>query len=354
MAVCTEKFSVLHIDTEKRFGGGQKQALILARGLRDEGIESVFALKKSAVLREKIGSEFECVTVPFKGEWDLQSALKNLSFVKKRNFSIVHSHTAHGAFYSAFLKLWGIKTVHTRRVSYQIKGFFKKTKYRLHDAIVCVCSSIKDTFSFIDDRKLYVIHSAVDIRGNDISRSVARERLGLPVDGMVILNVGNILPMKGQKILLDAFALLNRRIYLLVAGGGDKGMLQKMISDKGLSNVYLLGFVDDVEKLYPAADVVVISSTEGEGSPAVLKEAFWFGIPVVATDVGGIREIGEGACLVVPPNDASAIFHAVERIFKDEKLRDTLIAAGKKRGTFFSPQEMVKRYIDVYEKVLWA
>ncbi|MCD6129472.1 MAG: glycosyltransferase [Deltaproteobacteria bacterium] len=354
MAVCIEKFSVLHIDTEKRFGGGQKQALILARGLRNEGIESVFALKKSAVLREKIGSEFECVTFSFKGEWDLQSALKILSFVKKRNFSIVHSHTAHGAFYSAFLKLWGIKTVHTRRVSYHIKGFLKKTKYRLHDAIVCVCSSIKDNFSFIDDRKLYVIHSAVDIRGNDISRSVARKRLGLPVDGKVILNVGNILPMKGQKILLDAFALLNRRICLLIAGDGDKSILQRMINDKGLSNVYLLGFVDDVEKLYPATDVVVISSTEGEGSPAVLKEAFWFGIPVVATDVGGIREIGEGACLIVPPDDASAIFHAVERIFKDEKLRDMLIEAGKKRVYLFSPQNMVKRYIDVYEKVLWA
>jgi len=354
MAACIERFSVLHIDTEERFGGGEKQVLTLARGLRRENIESVFALRKGALWRERIGNEFECVTFPFRGEWDLQSAIGVLSFVKKRNFSIVHSHTAHGAFYSAFLKLWGIKTMHTRRVSYKVKGFFKKIKYRLHDAVVCVCSSIKDNFSFIEDKKLYVIHSAIDVKKSNIPKEVAREKLGLPADGRVILNVGNILPMKGQKILLDAFALLGKGFYLLVAGDGNRDALQRMIRKKRLNNVYLLGFVDGVEKLYSAADVVVISSTEGEGSPAVLKEAFWFGVPVVATDVGGIREIGEGACLIVPPNDASAIFHAVERMFKDERLRDMLVEAGKRRVHLFSPQEMVKRYVDVYRKVLWA
>jgi len=153
MAICTEKFNILHIDTEKRFGGGQKQALILATGLKDKGIKNIFALKKDSLLKDKIKNEFEYVVFPFRGEWDLQTAIRVLFFVRKREISIVHSHTAHGAFYSAFLNLFGIKAAHTRRVSYPIRGNLNKAKYKLHDAVVGVCSSIKDDLSFMDKKK---------------------------------------------------------------------------------------------------------------------------------------------------------------------------------------------------------
>jgi glycosyltransferase involved in cell wall biosynthesis len=350
MAICTEKFSILHLDTEKRFGGGQKQALILATGLKDEGIKSIFVLKKDSLLKDKIKNEFEYVVFPFRGEWDLQTAIRILFFVRKRKISIVHSHTAHGAFYTAFLKLFGIKVLHTRRVSYPVKGNLNKVKYRLHDAVVGVCLSIKNDLSFIDKQKLHLIPSAVDIRKNDISKDKARVKLGLPLGEKVILNVGNILPMKGQKMLLDAFSMLNEGT-LLIAGGGDRKILQKTIDDKRLKNVHLLGFVEDIQDFYKVADVLVISSQQGEGSPAVLKEAFLFGVPVVATDVGGIREIGEGACVIVPPNSARDIFQAVEHIFKDEELKSRLVAEGKRRAMNFSPQNMVKKYMDVYKSL---
>ncbi len=79
--------------------------------------------------------------------------------------------------------------------------------------------------------------------------------------------------------------------------------------------------------LYASSDVFLhVSWTEGV--PQVLFEAFAAGLPVVATDVGGVAQAVDGAALLIPAGDASAAAKALERVAEDESLRQRLIRQG--------------------------
>ncbi len=99
-------------------------------------------------------------------------------------------------------------------------------------------------------------------------------------------------------------------------------------------NVDFVGYVNDVAKLkafYEAADVFVLP-TLGEGFPRVLYEAMMSGVPVVASDIGGIRENTKGtdALTLVPPANPEAIAKAVEELITNDALRRRQIEAGYK------------------------
>jgi glycosyltransferase involved in cell wall biosynthesis len=104
---------------------------------------------------------------------------------------------------------------------------------------------------------------------------------------------------------------------------------------------------------YEAADVVAIPSLS-EGSPNVLLEAMAFGVPVVATRVGGIPEIvndGETA-LLVPAQDPGAMAAAIERLLSDPVTASTLAGqARRKVETDYSPESRAKTLIGIYDDV---
>lgn len=125
----------------------------------------------------------------------------------------------------------------------------------------------------------------------------------------------------------DNGQLLPAMLYLAGAGGEQY---------EGYSRrAHALGFVRDIENLYPALDIAVSPSRgRGEGIPLRVQEAMAHGLPVVATDVGGIREIitdGEDG-IIVPPRNPAALADALARLVKDEALRRRLGAAARARA----------------------
>lgn len=132
-------------------------------------------------------------------------------------------------------------------------------------------------------------------------RKALRAELGLAENDAVTLFVGNFLPVKNPRLLLDAFAQAKRDLgdsplnpRLLMAGGGPmEAEIRAWIQELGLGNhLRLEGRMDarGIARLMQAADVLCMSS-ENEGVPNVVLEAQATGVPVVATDVGGIAEI---------------------------------------------------------------
>lgn len=124
--------------------------------------------------------------------------------------------------------------------------------------------------------------------------AAARRDLGLPLAGKVILYVGNLLPIKNPTLLLKAFARLDGSPELVYVGDGElRESLRQQAQTLGIADrVRLAGAQPpgQVVRHMQAADVLVVPS-RNEGLPNVLREAFACALPVVATDVGGIREI---------------------------------------------------------------
>jgi glycosyltransferase involved in cell wall biosynthesis len=155
-----------------------------------------------------------------------------------------------------------------------------------------------------------------------------------------------LLPVKGQKYLLQALAILKDRgleLSLDIAGEGElKAELQALTAALGLEKcVRFLGYVphNEVLQLYAAGkiDLLVLPSVSlpqhnHEGIPVSLMEAMAWGIPVLSTATGGIPELlHDGAGIMVPPQDAAALADALERLVRDPDLRRQLAVAGRRR-----------------------
>jgi glycosyltransferase involved in cell wall biosynthesis len=160
---------------------------------------------------------------------------------------------------------------------------------------------------------------------------------------------------KDQITLLSAIELLkkkDRNIYLILVGDGEmRGQLEMEIARKGLANcVRLTGNRSDVDKLLPGSDVFILSSKR-EGFPMSILEAMAAGLPVIATNVGGIPEVikdGENGILV-PPQDKVSLANAICRVLDDHEFAAGL--ASKARLTIennYSLTTITEAYSRIY------
>lgn len=158
------------------------------------------------------------------------------------------------------------------------------------------------------------------------NRSQVRASLGLPEGLPLVVAVGRLAPQKGFDRLLDAVAAADTGVEdaaVVIAGDGPQSeALQRRIDRSGLP-VRLLGHREDVPDLLAAADVAV-SAARWEGQPVWLQEALSVGVPVVATDVGGTRQVLDGAGILVPDADPEALGAALTAVLTDEELRADL------------------------------
>jgi glycosyltransferase involved in cell wall biosynthesis/protein-L-isoaspartate O-methyltransferase len=154
------------------------------------------------------------------------------------------------------------------------------------------------------------------------TRAQARQALDLPAAGRRVLFVGNLVPVKGADVLLEAWALRARAGALgpddrlvVIGDGPERARLGRQAAALGLaSSVSFVGPVlfEQVPRWMSASDVVCLPS-RSEGTPNVMVEALASGVPVVATAVGGVPEVvrpGQNG-LLVPPEDAAALAEAL-------------------------------------------
>mgnify|MGYP001814295929 CR=1 FL=1 len=160
-----------------------------------------------------------------------------------------------------------------------------------------------------------------------------RHELGLDDGRALLVTVARLAPQKGLELLLDAAGRLagSSGIVWAIAGDGPlRGALQGRI-DAGRLPVLLLGRRADVPDLLAAADVVV-STSEWEGQPLGVQEALAVGAPVVATDVGGTREVTGEAAVLVPYGDAAALAASIDGLLADPARRAELSVAARVRA----------------------
>jgi glycosyltransferase involved in cell wall biosynthesis len=178
-----------------------------------------------------------------------------------------------------------------------------------------------------------MLHSCVDIPGPVEFRA----HLSAPP---LLLCVAYLNERKGHKYLIEAVRLLRERgttVRLQLTGDGEtRAMLEKLVDEKGLRDqVSFLGMIDrgELASLYRSGTVdMVVLPTLHEGIPAGLIEPMAHGIPVIATNVGGVPELLEGgAGIMVPPADPVALADAIQRILADASLRRQLAEAGRCR-----------------------
>jgi len=177
---------------------------------------------------------------------------------------------------------------------------------------------------------------------------------GLPV-GRLILWVNRLDPQKGFGVMVRAFEELAKErpdAHLVVAGDGrDRDALERL-SGQARRRVVHLGTVphEELPRYHAAADVFAAAATGQESFGIVLVEAMAAGVPVVATDIPGYREVIRDGVegLLVPPDDPVALAAAIGRVLDEPDLAHGLVDAGRERARTYSWSEVVPRLEAVY------
>lgn len=196
-------------------------------------------------------------------------------------------------------------------------------------------------------------------------RSIARRKLGIPDEALVVGTVANLAPQKGLEYFLEAaqqvhvrlpevcFAMLGatmatqeryaRRIRGLARATGLTASGRLVLHDPG----------QEVAEYLRAFDIFVLTSVpRSEGTPATIAEAMATSIPVVSTDVGAVRELVEDGVtgLVVPPLDAHAIASAILRLLGDGAMRQGMGEAARRRAMErFDISVCAGRHLEAFE-----
>ena len=190
----------------------------------------------------------------------------------------------------------------------------------------------------VPTERITVIRNAVTtnvVRASEDAVRAFETKWSIPADAVVVACVAVMIDGKGHDVLLAAWREVRRdfphAVLVLTADGYLRGGLEVLAGQLGIQeSVRFVGFVPDLSVVYSRASLVVLAS-RSEGQSLTLLEAFAYGLPVVATSVGGIPEVvlpGETG-LLVEPDDAPGFARAMKRLMGDADLRRRLGQAGR-------------------------
>jgi len=213
-----------------------------------------------------------------------------------------------------------------------------------------------------DPEKICVLHNGVDVnrfRPLNGVKDEMRKNLGISKDSSVVLTVRRLVYKNGIDTLIESAKKAikkNPRLFFLVIGKGpDFEKVKEKIKQLGMQeNFRLTGFISDegLPFYYNIADFFVLPSKSGEGLPLVALEAMACGVPVIATNVGGISEvIKEDYGKLVPPNSPDSLAKAILE-FSHRELstlqKDLRVMIEQK----YSWDKNVEKLVEIYEELI--
>jgi glycosyltransferase involved in cell wall biosynthesis len=213
--------------------------------------------------------------------------------------------------------------------------------------------------------RLELLGNGIDLERFDPSRfseadvSWARLELGATSATHVVVGaVGRLVIEKGYRELFAAARSLPPTARVAVVGFDEPdksdGLDASEIDSAAAAGVRFLGGRDDVDRLYSGMDVFVLASHR-EGFPRSAMEAAAMGIPIVATDIRGCRQVVEHGVngLLVPAGDEAALGSAIARLVADQELRARMSVAARERARrLFDQQRCIDTTLRVYERLL--
>jgi glycosyltransferase involved in cell wall biosynthesis len=377
-ALCREWPLVLHARVATGRGGGPDKTILNSpRFYEQHGYRALCAYlhppgdRGANDLEERaaaLGAPF--ISIADRGPVDIRAVRELTRICREQRVAIWHGHDPKtdvlGLLVSRFWPMRMVSTVHgwitnTRREHWYKQ--FDKWSLRHYEQVVCVSERLLGECrnAGISANKSRLIHNGIDTQTcrRKLARKVAKRKLGIPADTLLIGSVGRLSDEKGYDLLIQAVLQLIARGQdhrLHIAGEGPaREKLERLIASTGSEErIKLLGHVADPSELFQALDVFALSSLT-EGLPNCLLEAMALEAPVVATRVGGVPALvidGETG-ISVEPGDVTVLAAGIARMCKEESLRERCsVSARNLIEKTFSLARRMEQMCNVYDELL--
>lgn len=368
------KQRILHLIGSNLVGGPEKQILNHAFSMQDSPYQiEIGSFHDLAEWPEilRVAEERNIPTVCLRGgpRPDLIPELVAILQARKGVLLCTHGFKANVVGYIA------ARITNTRHVAF-LRGYTAETaRVRLYEAmdrfvlrrvahVICVSRKQAEQVSKMRQGRsqpMVVLNAMLPpwARPDDVE-PVTRERLEIPANAFVFGSVGRLSAEKGHRFMLSAFRKAHaalgsaRPLHLIVVGDGrEQEALERQARDYGLLNkIHFAGFQGNPERWLKLFDCLVQPSLT-EGTPNAILEAICLGVPVVASEVGGVPDLitHEDNGLLVPPKDVNALAAAMQRMARDPDLCHRLAAAAQQGGRVYAPAVQKEKLLSVYDTV---
>jgi len=349
---------ILHISTNREWGGGENQILALVRGLNEAGIDvRLAAMRGGALLREAAVLGEMVVPLPSTRIGPVKALMKRLQP------DLVHVHDSPGvrAGGRAGRKL-GVPVVLSRRVASPVRrNWFSQRKYSApyFTAVLAVSETVGRVFvatSSYPAERVRVVPDGIDVMALDALEPDHRLREGL--GGIPLVGgIGKLAPKKNWSFLLQTAAELKGRgvplRWVVVGDGPERSRLEGMMDEMGLAGtVQLMGFRREAQRILKSLDLLFAPSLM-EGAGVIVREAMVCRIPSVIVDTPGMMESLDGHGWVVPAGDPVRAADAVAEALADGERRRAVIEGARESALRrFSFEITLARTLDAYRFIL--
>jgi L-malate glycosyltransferase len=375
-AASDQKIGVLFLMIQMAMGGSERLILNLVRNLD----RRIFEPSIGWFSGERLLPEFEALSVPLyyipkRRRFDWAAMRQLAAIIRTQRIDVVNAHHFMPFFYA----YCGTKIANRARLVYTehseadvlaARGRWRTIggyMLRSSDLAIGVSPRVSQTLGShfgLDPRTIRTIENGVDVElfgdnGNDRER--LRQDLGFSPTDVIIGSVANFRRNKNHLFLLRAFHEVARHrddVKLVLVGQGFPGdpensepEVTRFIQSTGLSkSVRMLGYRSDVHDLMRMIDVFCLVSYK-EGLPLSLIEAMASGLPVVGTDIEGMRAVIEPETngLVAAPDDVAVLTHALNRLIAAPALRQRMGQASRRLAAEkYSLRRCVQETQDVF------
>src|SRR6185295_3129433 len=269
----------------------------------------------------------ETAPLRMRSPWDLSAVARLTRLIRGEGVSVVHTHSSVDGWLGGLAaRASRVPVVRTRHVSIPVRRGFNPVYTWLADRVITSGEAIRSIIvgAGVPAGRVVAIPAGIDLETFPFRTggpgAFQDLRLSSPVIGSVAMFRGS----KGHAHLLEAFAAV-RAVHptatlLLVGDGIRRGWVEGLAREAGLADhVVFTGFSEDVPALLAMMDCFVLASTRTEGVPQSLLQAFAAGVPVVASDIGGVPEVvADGVTgLLAESGSASALAAGIARVLSD-------------------------------------
>jgi len=370
-----DRLHVLHVVLSLVCGGMEQVVVDLARlGVEAGQQVDVLCLESPgelAPLLEEMGVPVHCLTKQPGLQLGLRSKIKCL--LRSIRPNVIHTHQIGSLFYTGPpARQCGIRAiVHTEHgqeyASRWQTRWLGRLAARHASRFFCVSDDTARhvlRHHVVPQYKIQIIYNGIDIQrfaAATSARQEIRQAFGIGPEGLMVGTVGRLSTIKRQDLLIRAFARVQEKVagaHLLLVGDGPKRQeLTDLAENLGLATtVHFTGYRPDRERYLAALDLFALTS-DSEGTPLALLEAWATGLPVVVTTVGGLPElVQEGSTgLLVPPRDVDALAEALIGLLASEPRRLDLGGKGKDLvRARFDQKQMAAQYAEHYTELVFS
>ncbi len=376
---------ILFCLTQGFWGGAQKYVLDLATGMASEfEVHIALGADDAQMFTERLSETSVGITIhplfhlrrdisPFH---DLLAVREMKKLYKTLKPDIVHLNSSKAGIIGSLARIPDTKIVYTAHgwvflepLSKSRKWLYKALeKYTATKKDALITLSVQDTtiaqnILHIPKEKIHTIHLGIDTLSfrskGDARRALTSQEPNLDTNKIWYGTVANHYKTKGLDILVEAISKLTPEEkhtlqFVLIGDGPEKNLLAQKIKDSDLSQtVFLLPFLENAPSLLPAFDVFTLPSRK-EGLPYVLLEALQAGLPIIATEVGGIPSLitTQKNGWLVPPNDPKLLTQTLSRSLQEKNLWENISTQNKKESNLYSLSHMRENTRNFYQSFL--